>query len=116
MSILYPDDKPTATIWVDSDACPVRMRDLIARAAHKRGVATVFVANKPLPAIESPFIKFVQVSADPDAADAYIASNAQADDLVVTQDIPLAALLVPKRITVISTRGTMFTPENIGEL
>ena len=103
-------------IWVDSDACPVRIRDLIARAAHRRGVPAIFVANKPMPLLESQFLSCVQVPADPDAADRYIELNSQAEDLVITQDIPLAALLVSKRVSVIAPRGTVFTSENVGDL
>lgn len=105
-----------STIWIDADACPVRMRDLIARAAHKRNVRAVFVANKALQILQSPVVSFVLVSSEPDAADAYIEANAQADDLAITQDIPLAALLVPKGVSVISTRGTLFTPDNVSEM
>ena len=103
-------------IFVDADACPVRIRDLIARAAHRRGVRAIFVANKPVLLSQSNFLSSVQVPATPDAADSYIEENAKGGDLVVTQDIPLAALLVPKGIIVIAPRGTLFTPDNIADL
>lgn len=102
-------------IWVDADACPVAVKDIISRAAHRKSVETVFVANKVLPLMLSPFISFVQVDAEPDAADKYIGENALVGDLVITQDIPLAHILVPKNIVVLSPRGLVFTPDNIGE-
>lgn len=102
-------------IWVDADACPVAVRDIISRAAHRRGIETVFVANKALPVMQSPRISFVEVDDSPDAADGFIAENAQSTDLVVTQDIPLAHILVSKNIMVLSPRGVTFAPENIGE-
>jgi uncharacterized protein len=103
-------------IWIDSDACPVRIRDLIARAAHRRAVPAVFVANKPIALPQSGFLSSILVPREPDAADSYIEENAQSGDLVVTQDIPLAALLVPKGVAVIAPRGTVFTPDNIADL
>ncbi len=102
-------------IWVDADACPVTVRDIISRAAHRRSINTVFVANKLLQLMPSPFISFEQVEATPDAADQYIGENAELGDLVITQDIPLAHILVPKDIVVLSPRGITFTPDNIGE-
>jgi uncharacterized protein YaiI (UPF0178 family) len=103
------------TIWVDSDACPVRMRDMIARAAHRRQINAVFVANKPVPVLQSPFVSMVQVAAGPDIADAYIAENAVAGDLVITQDIPLASDVFRKGAAVISPRGFVFTEDNVAD-
>ncbi len=102
-------------IWVDADACPVAVKDIISRAAHRKTIETIFVANKILPLMESPYISFVQVDATPDAADQYIGENAVEGDLVVTQDIPLAHILVPMNVVVLSPRGLVFTPDNIGE-
>ena len=103
-------------IFVDADACPVRIRDIIAKAAHRHGVESVFVANKALLLPESPFLSFEKVSATPDAADQYIEENAKAGDLVITQDIPLAALLVPNGIVVIAPRGMVYSADNIADL
>lgn len=103
-------------IYVDADACPVRIRDVIARAAHRRAVRAIFVANKTLPLLQSPFISFVLVPAGPDAADAYIDETAKLGDLVVTQDVPLAASLCKKGIAVITPRGVVFTAENMADL
>jgi uncharacterized protein YaiI (UPF0178 family) len=106
----------TVRIFVDADACPVRIRDLIARAAIRRDVQTFVVANKPIALLQSPCLSSVVVPADPDAADKYIEENARAGDLVITQDIPLAALLVPKGVFVIAPRGMQFTLDNIADL
>ncbi|MGH9551983.1 MAG: YaiI/YqxD family protein [Terriglobales bacterium] len=103
------------TVWVDADACPVPIRDIILRAAKKRSIRTIFVANKPIALPESESIGFVLVQNGPDEADAYIAENASAGDLVVTQDIPLAAQLVPRGATVISPRGDSFNAQNISD-
>jgi uncharacterized protein YaiI (UPF0178 family) len=102
-------------IWIDADACPVQIRDLISRAAARLSVNAVFIANKRLAVLQSEYIAFVQVNPDPDAADAYIAEHSATGDLVVTHDIPLAALLVPRGIVVISPRGSLFTEDNIAD-
>lgn len=102
-------------VWIDADACPGAVTEVVTRAAHKLHIETVFVANKPLRPPESPYISTVLVSAGMDVADAYIAEQAQKGDLVVTNDIPLASLLVPKGIVVISPRGDLFSEDNIGE-
>lgn len=102
-------------IWVDADACPGVVRDIVVGAAHRRQVDTVFVANKPLTLPPSSFIAFVQVDMSPDAADGYIIDNAVKGDLVITQDIPLAHPLVHKEIVVINPRGFIYNLDNIGE-
>jgi len=102
-------------IWVDADACPVAVKDIIVSAAVKRAVETVFVANKKLTFLTSPLISFQLVDASPDAADHLIAQQAEPGDLAITQDIPLAYDLVTKGVTTISPRGVLFSPDNIGE-
>ncbi|WP_375769884.1 YaiI/YqxD family protein [Archangium gephyra] len=102
-------------IWVDADACPGPVRDILLRASQRLGLATVFVANKRLTLPRSELVSTVQVGAGLDVADGYIASSAQAGDLAVTQDIPLAALLVPKGVVVLDPRGELFSEENISE-
>ena len=103
-------------IWVDADACPGQIRDVILRAAHRLSVHTVFVANKPVLLPQSIYFSTVQVSNAPDAADQYIVDNAQPGDLAVTQDIPLAAQLVPSGVIVISPRGDSYNHENVADL
>ncbi len=102
-------------IWVDADACPGPVRDIILRASQRLRISTVFVANKRLTLPRSEFVSTVQVGAGLDVADRHIATEAQAGDLAVTQDIPLAALLVPKGVVVLDPRGELFTDENIAE-
>lgn len=102
-------------VWVDADACPVQIRELIMRAALKRSVDTVFVANSAVLLAPSPLLLHVQVAKGADIADDYIAEHATASDIVVTEDIPLAARLVPNGVTVISPRGQKFDAENIAD-
>lgn len=102
-------------IWVDADACPSVVKEIILKAVLKRGIQTVFVANKGLFLPESPYLSLVRVAQGSDVADQYIAEHAEAADIIITQDIPLAAILVPKGAAVISPHGTLFTPNNIGE-
>jgi|ERR1700679_4211981 uncharacterized protein YaiI (UPF0178 family) len=102
-------------IWVDADACPGAVRDIVISAAVKRAVEAVFVANKKLTFPETPFVSFQQVAMGPDVADQVIALEAQVGDLVITQDIPLAHILVTNGVSAISPRGVIFCPDNIGE-
>jgi uncharacterized protein YaiI (UPF0178 family) len=102
-------------IWVDADACPGAVKDIVITAAHKRSVETTFVANKMITVPASPLFSFVQVDMSPDAADRLIVERAVKGDLVITQDIPLAHDLIQNSVTVINPRGETFTPDNIGE-
>ncbi|HIJ68425.1 MAG TPA: YaiI/YqxD family protein [Deltaproteobacteria bacterium] len=103
------------TLWVDADACPGTIKEQIIRAARRLKIPAVFVANKYISLPESSYVSSRRIGADPEAVDVHIAQNAQAGDVAVTQDIPLASVLVPKGVIVISTRGELFTDENIGE-
>jgi uncharacterized protein len=102
-------------VWIDADACPVAVSDLINRAAHKLAIEAVYVANKRLQLPVSPYISSVVVASGADVADQYIADNALENDIVVTHDIPLASKLVPLGVTVISPRGDLFDEGNISE-
>ena len=102
-------------IWVDADACPGAIKEIIIKAAESRSVITIFVANKPIYLRASPYLKAIQVEHGADVADQYIAEQVEAGDMAISQDIPLASLLVPKGVVVISPHGTLFTPNNIGE-
>lgn len=102
-------------IWIDADACPGAVRDIVIKAAVRRQIQILFVANKQLVLPESEFISLVKVEAGADVADMYIQSNAVPGDLVVTQDIPLAHSLVSAGTVVLSPRGEVFTEDNIGE-
>jgi len=103
-------------LWIDADAAPVAVKEICYRASDRLKVETVLVANMrlQLPAGYA-FLSSVRVDGSADAADRYIAEQAQAGDVAVTQDIPLAALLVPKGVATIDPRGEVFTAESIGE-
>ncbi len=100
-------------IWVDADACPSEIKDIVAKAAQKRSIETIFVSNKNMYSAEH--ITFVKVEQGADVADAYIAERAEKNDLIITQDIPLAALVIPKGAAAISFHGDLFTKANIAE-
>lgn len=100
-------------VWVDADACPNMIKEVLFRAAQRRKVQVTLVANQPLKVIPSPFIKAIQVSAGFDVADNYIVEQVEAGDLIITADIPLAAEAIEKGGLVISPRGELLTTENI---
>ncbi|TNF34862.1 MAG: YaiI/YqxD family protein [Gammaproteobacteria bacterium] len=100
-------------IWVDADALPVAMRDMLFRAAQRTGVQLVLVANRPLPKPSLPNIQVIQVEHGFDVADNLIAQRAQAGDLVITQDIPLAAEVMAKGAAAISPRGEVYSSDTI---
>ena len=101
-------------LWIDADAIPNIVRDIVVAAAVRLKLEAIFVANKRLYLPESPLLSSVIVNSAPDAADNYIKDNAKKFDLVVTQDIPLAHMLVPLGVVVIDPRGEVFTEDNIG--
>ena len=82
------------TIWVDADAAPRDVKDVLIKASQKRKVAVVFVANRVLNVPRNERIQMIRVGAGADVADTYIAENCRADDLVVSADVPLAARVV----------------------
>ena len=100
-------------IWVDADACPRVIKDMLFRAAERVSITTVFVANQPISVPRSRHISFVQVAAGFDVADNHIVQQAQAGDLVITADIPLAAEVIDKGCAAINPRGERYTTENI---
>ncbi|MBP9707439.1 MAG: YaiI/YqxD family protein [Oligoflexales bacterium] len=100
-------------IWVDNDACPRRIRDIVINAAIKRQVILELVANSYMSVLRSPFIKFSCVSGAFDAADDYIVNHVIAGDLVITADLPLADRVVAKNICAINPRGQLYTAETI---
>lgn len=92
------------------------MKELVFRAAKRLEIATILVANQRLnPPLGNPWVTAVWVNGGPDVADQHIVDEAEPGDLVVTQDIPLAALLVPKGVAVLDPRGEEHTAETIGE-
>jgi len=101
------------TLWVDADACPGAIREILYRAAQRVQLPLVLVANNPPRVPPSPWISTRQVAAGYDEADKYIAAQAAAGDLVITADIPLAAELIGKGVVVLSPRGEAFTRDNV---
>ena len=103
-------------IWIDADAAPRDVKELVFRAARRLGIETILVSNLRLTApAGDPHVLVVRVDGGPDVADRYIEEHAEPGDLVVTQDIPLAALLVPRHIAVLDPRGDEHTEDTIGE-
>jgi uncharacterized protein YaiI (UPF0178 family) len=102
-------------IWVDADACPAAIKEIVIRAATRRQVHACFVADKVTRLPMSDFLSCATVASGPDAADQYIVEAAQPGDLAITQDIPLAALLVAKGVGAIDVRGAVHTAGSVGE-
>jgi uncharacterized protein YaiI (UPF0178 family) len=102
-------------IWVDADACPNVIKEILYRAAERVHVPLTLVANKPLRTPPSPFIKSIQVAGGFDVADNHIVQQIQSGDLVITADIPLAAEVVEKDAHALNPRGMFYTRENIKE-
>jgi len=100
-------------IWVDADACPAVVKEILFRAAQRCQLMVTLVANQPLRTPPSPWIKTLQVGAGFDVADHLIVQQAVVGDLVITADIPLAAEVVEKGAEAINPRGEHYTRENI---
>jgi hypothetical protein len=103
-------------IWIDADAAPRDVKEIVFRAARRLQVEAVMVANQRLaPPPGNAFVSAVRVEGGPDVADRHIAEHAEPGDLAVTADIPLAAALVARQVRVLDPRGEEYTPENVGE-
>jgi len=100
-------------IWVDADACPNVIKDILFRAAERTGVHLTLVANHPLRTPPSRHIKSLQVISGYDVADNEIVKRLEYGDLVITSDIPLAAEVIEKGGHALNPRGELYTPENI---
>lgn len=104
------------TIWVDADAAPREVKEIVFRAAKRLHVPTILVANQRLsPPLNNPHVSTVWVQGGADVADQHIAENASKGDVAVTADIPLAAILVEKGLVVIDPRGDLYSEENVRE-
>ncbi len=103
-------------IWVDADACPGVIKEMLFRAAQRAGLQLSLVANQTLRVPPSPLIRSIQVPHGFDVADRYIAERVEAGDLVITADIPLAADVVARDAHALSPRGELYGKENIREL
>lgn len=102
-------------IWVDADACPNVIKEILFRAADRVGIPLTLVANKPLRIPSSPHIRTLQVPAGSDVADNKIVAEMKSGDLVITADIPLAADVLKKGGLALDPRGGQYTPDNIEE-
>jgi uncharacterized protein len=102
-----------ASIWVDADACPKVIKEILFRAAERTGVTVTLVANRPLAAPRVRSLRVLQVAAGFDVADREIASRATAGDLVITADIPLAAAIIAKGGEALNPRGERYSPDTI---
>lgn len=103
------------TIWVDGDACPNLIKNVLFRAAQKRQLNLLLVANQFIAVPPSKFIRAIRVSGGFDVADDYIVQHLQAGDLVITADIPLAAQVIDGQAFAINPRGEVYSRDNIGE-
>jgi uncharacterized protein YaiI (UPF0178 family) len=100
-------------IWVDADACPAQIKEILFRAAERVQVRTVLVANHALRVPKSRFIQTKHVESGFDVADARIVAALAPGDLVITADVPLAAQVVAAKAFALNPRGTLYTPDNV---
>ncbi len=103
-------------IWVDADACPRPVKEILYRAAQRKQILTTLVANQPLRVPNSPFLKTLLVPDGFNVADDKIAELSHEDDLVITADIPLAARVIEKGAVALNPRGELYTRNTIGEI
>ena len=101
-------------IWIDADATPKKIKELLYRAAQRRRVAKTFVANHQINTPRFPTIQTKIVAQGFDKADDYIAENSEQGDLIITADIPLAARCIERQAIVLTPRGRSFNSDNIG--
>jgi len=102
-----------ASIWVDADACPNVIKEVLFRAAERTGVTVTLVANRPLTIPRIPSVRVLQVAPGFDVADNEIANRAVPGDLVITADIPLAAEVIAKGAEALNPRGERYSPDTI---
>lgn len=103
-------------LWVDADAAPRDVKDIVYRAAERLSLPTVLVANQRIQIpLGHRFVSVERVDGGPDVADRHIEAAAESGDVAITADIPLAAALVAKGVAVLDHRGEEFTAENVGE-
>lgn len=103
----------STSVWVDADACPKIVRELICKTAIKKCIPVTFVSNQALTLQKSAYIKMTVVKAGFDVADNHIVEACQPNDIVITSDIPLADELIQKQARVMSFKGRLYTTENI---
>lgn len=102
-------------IWIDADAAPIAIKQIVFKAAMRLGIETILVANRPvpIPAAAKSLVRGVVVRDGPDQADRYMVLHSEAADIAITADIPLAADLVEKSVDVIDPRGEQYSASNI---
>ena len=105
----------TFKIWIDADGCPWDVKEIVSRAAQRRQLSVVVVANRDMKVPASPYITKLVVPRGLDMADNKIVEEVQPADLVITADIPLAALVVGKGATALDPRGELYTEANVRE-
>ncbi|NVK12401.1 MAG: YaiI/YqxD family protein [Gammaproteobacteria bacterium] len=103
----------TSRIWVDADACPVVIREILVRAATRTQTPMTLLANHAIRVPNSPYIKCIQVASGFDVADNEIVRRCEKGDLVITSDIPLADEVITKGAEALSSRGEPYTKDNI---
>ena len=103
------------TIWVDGDACPRPVKELLYKTSIQRNVPLILVSNSPMQMPHHSLIKLQLVGGEFDAADDYVADHANTSDLVITADILLAEKTVKKGVATLNPRGDLYTPDNIAE-
>ena len=103
-------------IWVDADACPKPVKDILFRLADRKKIVVTFVANQRLRLVESRFVQLIQVGSGINIADDEIVNKCEDGDLIITADIPLAARVVAKGAQALDPRGNFYDKNNIGQL
>ncbi|QJD59533.1 YaiI/YqxD family protein [Pseudomonas sp. gcc21] len=103
------------TLWIDADACPRPVRDIVVKAAKRQQIELVLVANSAQQLPPGPGVRQVIVPSGADVADQYIIDHSRPGDLVITADIPLAAGLVERKVTAINPRGEIYDESSVGE-
>ena len=111
-----PASQAGMRIWVDADACPAVIKDILFRVAERLQIHVTLVANKLLRTPPSRFVHALQVPAGFDVADHEIVRLLQAGDLVITGDIPLAADVLAQQAHALNPRGEFYTPDNIQQM
>ncbi len=108
-------DKSKFTLWIDADACPKVIKEIVFKISFRLKINVFLVANSYMAIPQAPNIKLIKVEKGADVADFYIVEHLNKNDLVITADIPLAALIVEKGATAINPRGELYTEENVRE-
>jgi len=103
-------------IWVDADACPKAVKEILFRASERAQIQVTFVANQSIHLPKTALLDLIQVGQGADIADDEIANKCEAGDLIITADIPLAARVVEKGAWALDPRGTMYDSNNIGQI